>query len=141
MAWLLALPSYPGPVLMTISTHNETRAPHQANGGSADSLWVVLEVVDNGSGMDEKTRAHIFEPFFTTKPQGKGTGLGLSTVYGIVSQSGGYIFVYSEPGIGTTFKVYMPQVDASTESGIMQRPKLAVGGGETVMVVEDEQGV
>ncbi len=100
---------------------------------------VMLSVTDTGCGMDAKTQAHIFEPFFTTKDFGKGTGLGLSTVYGIVKQSGGSVWVYSEVGIGTTFKVYFPCVSPALEMAPpSDQSEKVEGGSHTILIVEDE---
>jgi len=129
---------------LTIETHNVTvdekwaaaRPPIHAG------AYVLLAVTDTGQGMDAMTRARIFEPFFTTKEQGKGTGLGLATVYGVVKQSGGCIWVESEPGKGARFEVYLPRVEERAESGRGQEILAPlVRRTATVLIAEDEEGV
>ena len=128
---------------LTIETHEVDidGAYAQEHVDAQPGAYALLAVSDTGTGMDAATRARVFEPFFTTKEKGKGTGLGLATVYGIVRQHGGHISLYSEIGRGTTFKIYLPRAQASTEPERRRRPAAARGGTETILLVEDEAPV
>jgi CheY-like chemotaxis protein len=104
--------------------------------------FVMLAVSDNGCGMDKETLDKLFDPFFTTKDVGKGTGLGLATVYGIVKQNNGFINVYSEPGHGSTFKIYLPRLVAGEDTDMVVTGKKSTAGGtETILLVEDEPSI
>jgi two-component system, cell cycle sensor histidine kinase and response regulator CckA len=134
----------PGGGKLTIDTANIELDGVFARGhpGASPGSYVRLRVGDTGVGMDAATRAHLFEPFFTTKPVGKGTGLGLATVYGIVKQSGGYIWVDSEPGRGTVFAIFLPRTSGTPEpTASPQSPAPPARGTETILLVEDEESV
>ncbi|HKW57378.1 MAG TPA: ATP-binding protein [Candidatus Acidoferrum sp.] len=136
--------SMPGGGKITIETYNVDAEVEAISGplGLEPGRYVALAVTDTGCGMDDETQSHIFEPFFTTKPEGKGTGLGLATVYGVVKQSSGHVFVESSPGLGSRFEIYLPQAMDRAES--LRWEKSAAthpGHGQNVLVVEDEHSV
>ncbi|MFN2637121.1 MAG: PAS domain S-box protein [Gemmatimonadaceae bacterium] len=132
---------------ISIETKNTDLDDHYTSEHSpvVPGRYVMLAVGDTGIGMSRDTREHAFDPFFTTKEAGKGTGLGLATVYGIVKQSGGYVWIYSEPGLGTTLKLYFPEVSAAAAFTTSQEAALVVQavarGSETILLVEDEDAV
>ncbi|MGO9013852.1 MAG: PAS domain S-box protein [Dissulfurispiraceae bacterium] len=112
-----------------------------ALGYGQPGMYAFITVSDTGKGMDKATRQRIFEPFFTTKDMGRGTGLGMAVVYGIVKGHGGYINVYSEPGLGTTFKIYLPLTSMEAEETAESNQPIALGKGETILIAEDEPQV
>jgi CheY-like chemotaxis protein len=129
---------------LILATRNTEVSTSRDRRGMPPGDYVVLTVTDTGIGMDASTQAHIFEPFFTTKDPGKGTGLGLATVYGVVQQTGGWIWVSSELGLGTTFEIFFPRADevpepkpVKTSTGI----KTSINGTETILLVEDQDGI
>jgi CheY-like chemotaxis protein len=134
----------PGIGKVTIETGNATfdEIYCQSHDGFTPGDYTMIAISDNGSGMDEETLENIFEPFFTSKSMGEGTGLGLSTVYGIVKQNNGFINVNSEPGLGTTFRIYLPRQKAKRVPA--QHPKLTekdLRGDEAILLVEDEKSI
>lgn len=126
---------------VTIETENAVldESYCRVNPGFVPGEYALLSISDTGSGMDKETVSHIFEPFFTTKEIGKGTGLGLAMVYGIIKQNSGFINVHSEPGHGTTFKIYLPRCQDQVQADDLVKEEIIPGGTETVLVVEDEK--
>jgi two-component system, cell cycle sensor histidine kinase and response regulator CckA len=136
-----AMPGTGSLVIETAEVNLDTAAV-ALHPGAHPGPHILLAVSDTGEGMDKETLSRIFEPFFTTKSLGKGTGLGLSTVYGIVEQSGGHVDVYSEKGMGTTFKVYLPRIEGvATRTAVAVAPRPPLAASETVLLVEDESGL
>jgi two-component system, cell cycle sensor histidine kinase and response regulator CckA len=132
-----------GKLILSTDNRELDEAYARAHPPTRPGSYVMLNIQDNGAGMDLETLKRIFEPFFTTKEQGRGTGLGLSTVYGIVKQSEGYIWVYSEPGRGTSFEIYLPRVEGEVVPTLemVPPPMEFPHGTETILLVEDEEAV
>jgi two-component system cell cycle sensor histidine kinase/response regulator CckA len=131
-----------GRLIITVANAKMDEVTIRQHPGAVPGSYVMLTVSDTGCGMDQETQTRIFEPFFTTKEVGKGTGLGLSTVYGVVKQSGGYISVYSEPGRGTTFKIYFPRIEEAMTASEPDTSGKEIGRGrETILLVEDAQAL
>jgi CheY-like chemotaxis protein len=130
----------PGGGRITIETANVTLSETDAGRRIAvpSGPYVMLAVSDTGHGMSSDVLEHLFEPFYTTKPQGQGTGLGLSTVFGIVRQSGGDVWVYSEPGHGTTFKIYLPRTQPAAQPAVVASSPVPPRGAETILLAEDD---
>jgi two-component system, cell cycle sensor histidine kinase and response regulator CckA len=123
---------------LTIQTSNLDRPYAVSRANLSPGRYVVLKVSDTGTGMPPEVADRAFEPFFTTKPKGEGTGLGLATIYGIVTQAGGNVRIYSEPGLGTTVTVLLPVTDHTAPAGEQRPDELLGGSNELVLVVEDE---
>jgi CheY-like chemotaxis protein len=127
--------------LSVFFTVNFSRAVSSSRTGFSPGSYAMITVSDTGIGMTKAVQERIFEPFFTTKEKGKGTGLGMSTVYGIVKQSGGYIWLYSEVGKGSCFKLYLPRIDKQVTTAAPLQPSPSEGKGETILLAEDEEAV
>jgi CheY-like chemotaxis protein len=133
-----------GGTLQILTTNIQLGAPDPDRVfGAPPGRYVLLSVTDNGAGMSPEVQRHVFEPFYTTKPAGKGTGLGLSTVYGIVKQLQGDLWLRSEPNVGTTFHVYLPRLENDEKKEITPRAMTAVGAnpGGTILVAEDDHAL
>jgi CheY-like chemotaxis protein len=131
-----------GKLTIESSTVTFDQAYCDRHAGFSPGQYTKLTISDDGAGMDSETQKRIFEPFYTTKGLGEGTGLGLSTVYGIVKQNNGFINVYSEPGQGTTFSIYLPRIHGEAEAVGVDKPSTAQEGqGQTILLVEDDQSL